>query len=129
MFAQHQPAGLQRAVNGSKGDARRLDEGHLEGHVVGDDAHAIEQVEDAGAGAVQVNDEDAIAAVVDLQKPDAGASWVETGGLGVLDRGRELLSLGDERRDLVAGALSFLSARSLPEAISLAFTRLASFST
>ena len=56
-------------------DAGRLDEGQLEGHVVGDDAHAIEQVENVGAGAVQINDQDAIAAVVDLQESDAGAAW------------------------------------------------------
>ncbi len=37
--------------------------------------------------AVQVNDEDAVAAGVDLQESDAGAPWIETGGLGVLDRG------------------------------------------
>ena len=57
----------------AEGDAGRLEEGHLEAHVVGDDAHAVEQFEDAGAGAVQINDEDAVAAVIDLQEPDAGA--------------------------------------------------------
>ena len=83
----------------TEGDAGRLEEGQLEGHVVGDDAHAIEQVEDADAGAVQVDDQDAVAAVVDLQESDAGAPGIETGGLGVLDRGGELLSFGDQRRD------------------------------
>ena len=108
VLAQHQPAGLRRAVELTEGDAGRLDEGQLEGHVVGDDAHAFEQVEDAGAGAVEINDQDAVAAVVDLQEPDAGAPWVEAGGLGVLDRGCELLSFGDQRRDLVGRRLELL---------------------
>ncbi len=92
MFAERQAHRLQRALHPAQGDAGRLEEGQLEGDVVGDDAHAVEQLEDAGAGAVQINDEDAIAAVVDLQQPDAGAVRVEARRLGVLDLGGEALS-------------------------------------
>ena len=53
---------------------------------------AVEQREDAGAGPVQIDDEDAIAAVVDLQQPDAGAMRVEARRLGVPDLGGEALA-------------------------------------
>ena len=66
-------------MNLTESNACRLDEGHFEAGVVGDDANAFEQGEDASAGAVQVNDEDTIAAGVDLQKPDASAPRIETG--------------------------------------------------
>ena len=43
-----------------------LQKGKLESGVVGDDAGAFEEIEDASANAVQIDDEDAISAVVDL---------------------------------------------------------------
>ena len=99
MFAKHQ-AQACACIGPPEGDAGRLEESQLESDVVGDDAHAVEQVEDAGAGAVQIDDEDAVAAVVDLKEPDAGAVGIEARGLGVLDLGGEPLPVGDERRDL-----------------------------
>ena len=92
MFAEHQARRLQRALELAQGDAGRLEEGQLEGDVVGDDVHAVEEVEDAGAGPVQVNDEDAVAAGVDLKQPDAGAVGVEARRLGVSDFGGEPLA-------------------------------------
>ena len=129
VLAEHQPAGLQRAVELTESDAGRLDEGQLEGHIVGDDAHAFEQLKDADADAVEINDQDAVAAVEDLQEPDAGATWIETGGLGVLDRGRQLLSLSNQSRDLVGWGLELLERPVLARAASRSFTRLESFST
>ena len=84
----------------AKGDAHRLQKGQLEGDIVGDDAHAIEQGEDVSAGLVQVDNQDASAASVDLKKPDAGAVRVEARRLGVPDFNRETLPCGGERRDL-----------------------------
>ncbi|HZZ24186.1 MAG TPA: hypothetical protein VFE60_17095 [Roseiarcus sp.] len=95
---------------------------------MGDDAHAFEHVENVGAGAVQINDKDTVAAGVNLQESDAGAPWIETGGLGVLDRGYQLLSFGDQGGDL-AGRRLELPEGPLPKAISLAFASPATFST
>ena len=58
---------------------------------MGNDAGAVDELEDAGAGPVQVNDEDAIAAGIDLKQPDAGAVRVESRRLGVPDLGGEAL--------------------------------------
>ena len=41
------------------------------------DVDPFEEIEDAGADAVQIDHEDAFPAVVDLQQPDAGAVRVE----------------------------------------------------
>ena len=69
MFAEHQARRLQRALEFTQRDAGLLQEGQLEGDIVGDDADAVEQFEDASAGAVQIDDEDAVAAGIDLQQP------------------------------------------------------------
>ena len=78
---------------------------------MGNNVDAFEQVENAGAGAVQVNDEDMVAAGVDLKQPDAGAMGVEARRLGVLDLNGEALLYGGKRRDL--GRRGFELARSL----------------
>ena len=120
VLAEGQPRRLQRAVHLTESDAGMLEEGKLEGGIVGNDAGAFEEIEDASADAVQIDDEDAIAAVVDLQQPDAGAVRVEPGRLGVFDLDREALLGCGVRRDLAAGALSLRAAFSCPAISALA---------
>jgi hypothetical protein len=88
VLAKGQPGRLQGAVDLAYGDAGVLQKGKLEGGVVSDDVDAFEQIEDA-ARMVQIDDEGLVAAVVDLQQPDAGAVRVEPGRLGVFDFDRE----------------------------------------
>ena len=76
-FAEREAHRLHRALKLAESDAGRFEEGQLEGDVVGDDAGAVEEIEDAGADPVQIDDEDAIAAGVDLKQPDVGAARVE----------------------------------------------------
>ena len=107
MFAEREAHRLQRALQLAERDAGLLEEGQLEGDVVGDDADAVEEIEDASAGAVEIDDEDAIAAVIDLQQPDAGAVRVEAGRLGVFDLDGETLPRAASAAISAAGALSF----------------------
>ena len=86
---------------------------------MGDDVDAFEQIEDAGAGVVQIDDEDAIAAGVDLQQPDAGAVRVEPGRLGVLDLDGEALPGCGERRDLGRRRLELARGLQLPRHLRL----------
>jgi hypothetical protein len=69
VFAEHEAHRLQRALKLAESDAGRFEEGQLEGHIVGNDAGAFEEIEDASTDAVQIDDEDAIAAGIDLQQP------------------------------------------------------------
>ena len=91
---------MHRALKLAESDAGRFEEGQVEGDVVGDDAGAVEEIEDAGADAVQIDDEDAIAAGVDLKQSDVGAARIESCRPGVPDLGGEALPSGDARRDL-----------------------------
>ena len=81
---------------------------------MGDDADAFEEIEDASAGAVQIDDEDAIAAGIDLQQPDAGAVRVEPGRLGVFDLDGEALPGCGVRRDLGRRRLELARGLQLP---------------
>ena len=110
---------MHRALQLAQSDAGRLEEGQLEGDVVGDDADAVDEIEDAGAGPVQIDDEDAIAAGVDLKQPDAGAVRVEARCLGVPDLGGEALPSGDERRDLGRRRLELARGLQLPRHLRL----------
>jgi hypothetical protein len=78
---------------------------HLETGVVTDDARAFERIEDADAGAVEIDDQDLPASVVGLAKPYSGSSRIEARPHGDLDLNVKLLSFGDEGRDLVRGGL------------------------
>ena len=86
---------------------------------MGDDVDAFEEIEDAGADAVQIDDEDAIAAGVDLQQPDAGAVRVEPGRLGVFDLDREALLGCGVRRDLRLRRLELARGLQLPRHLRL----------
>ena len=88
VLAERQPASLQRAVHLAEGNAGMLEEGEFEGRVVGDDIDAVEQLQDAGPGVVEIDDEDLVAAVVDLQEANTGAARVQPGLLGELESRR-----------------------------------------
>ena len=74
---------LQRAMKLAQGDASRLEESQFEGNVVGDDVDAVDQLEDAGAGPAQIDNQDMIATSVGLQQQaDVGAVGIEARQLG-----------------------------------------------
>ena len=102
VLAERQPRRLQRAMDSAHGDARIFEKGELEGGVVGDDVDAFEQLQHAGPGVVEINDEDAIAAGVDLQQADTGAARIQPGLPGaldlVVDPDARILQRGDLRR-------------------------------
>ena len=66
-----------------------------------DDARAFERIEDADAGAVEIDNQDLPASVVGLAKPYPRSSRIQARPHRVLDLNVKLLSFGDEDRDLI----------------------------